>query len=312
MTDRARYTINDVSNNTFYQLPKFLFDDEFASLSNDDRVLYSIIRDRHELSVRNGWCDENQNVYVYFKREDMQAMLRLSENTILKSMSKLKAHGLLDEVRQGRGKPNRIYLLNAVQAPLKSRPAKSEVQEIVTRKMCGSKPADIEIPDPQNVRFLIYNKTYNNKTDTIHTESSQSGLLEKPDRQDGTDDIAHYIEKYTAQIKENIDYNSLLESRPDHTRVDEIVAIILDVLLSTSKTIRIDEEDKPREQVKQMFLRLNSDDINHVIDKFLSITYNIGNKKRYITTMLYNSKHERGFYRTNAILCDRPHLAIHY
>jgi hypothetical protein len=40
--------VNDVKNNRFYQMPKFLFEGEFKDkLNNDARVLYSLLRDRH-------------------------------------------------------------------------------------------------------------------------------------------------------------------------------------------------------------------------------------------------------------------------
>ncbi|MDR1754915.1 MAG: replication initiator protein A, partial [Eubacterium sp.] len=117
MSGRIRYTRQNIVNNFFYQLPRFLFDPEFINLSSDAKLLYSILRNRHEMSVKNDWVDENDDVYIYFKREDMQAMLGLSDKPIAKAMKDLKAYGLLEETKQGLGKPNRIYLLTAGAAP---------------------------------------------------------------------------------------------------------------------------------------------------------------------------------------------------
>jgi len=58
MSDRQRYTRQNIITNAFYQLPKFLFDAEFHKLSNDARVLYALLRNRHEISIKNGWYDE--------------------------------------------------------------------------------------------------------------------------------------------------------------------------------------------------------------------------------------------------------------
>ena len=108
---RKRYSINDVSLARFYQLPKFLFEGDLVNLSNDARVLYSLLKDRHDLSIKNNWVNANNDVYILFTREDMQISLRLSDKTITKSMRALKEFGLIEEERLGLGKPNMIFLL---------------------------------------------------------------------------------------------------------------------------------------------------------------------------------------------------------
>jgi hypothetical protein len=115
--NRKRYTRDHVVKNLFYQLPKFLFDREFTGLSNDARVLYSLLRNRHDLSIKNGWLDKNDHVYLIFTRKEMRAQLKLSDKPVKKAMDALKTHALLEEIKQGQGKPNRIYLLVASTPP---------------------------------------------------------------------------------------------------------------------------------------------------------------------------------------------------
>ena len=76
------------------------------------KILYALLRDRHEASVKNDWHDDNGEVYLYFKREEMQQMLHLSNKPVINAMTSLKSYGLLEEVKQGLGKPNKIYLLS--------------------------------------------------------------------------------------------------------------------------------------------------------------------------------------------------------
>lgn len=107
---RVRYTLENVKNNRFYQMPKFLFEGEFKEMSNDARVLYSLLRDRHELSIKNNWVNENNEVYLIFTREDMAQLLGCSQPTLRKSIKQLTNLGLMEEERQGLNKPNIIYL----------------------------------------------------------------------------------------------------------------------------------------------------------------------------------------------------------
>ena len=114
--DRIRYTRQSITTNTFLQMPRFLMAGEFAGdkLSNNCRMLYTLLHDRHRISVKNGWFDENGEVYIYFKREEMSAQLGISENTVLKAMKDLAKFFLVEEKKQGLNRPNRIYLLSPV------------------------------------------------------------------------------------------------------------------------------------------------------------------------------------------------------
>jgi len=110
MNNRKRYTINDVNSNRFYQLPKFLFEAEFKNLSNDAKVLYALLRDRHELSLQNNWINEKNEVYLIYTREEMANMLGITMPTLRKAIKELKDFGLMEEERIGLNRANRIYL----------------------------------------------------------------------------------------------------------------------------------------------------------------------------------------------------------
>ncbi|HFU9813259.1 TPA: DnaD domain protein, partial [Streptococcus agalactiae] len=53
-------------------------------------------------------------VYMYFTNEQFMELLKCSEKTIIKSKKELSNFGLLNEVRQGINKPNRLYINGTV------------------------------------------------------------------------------------------------------------------------------------------------------------------------------------------------------
>ena len=114
--NRMRFTRQTIVSNTFYQMPRFLTAGEFAgnSISNNARILYTLLLDRHRISVKNGWFDDNGEVYIYFKREEMENQIGLSKVTIIKVMQELKDFFLVEEKKQGLNKPNKIYLLSPI------------------------------------------------------------------------------------------------------------------------------------------------------------------------------------------------------
>ena len=51
----------------FYRVPKALFQKtEFDGLSSEAKLLYGMMLDRLELSIRNNWFDEKERAYIFF------------------------------------------------------------------------------------------------------------------------------------------------------------------------------------------------------------------------------------------------------
>lgn len=102
----------------FYRIPKELFtEDYFSSLSTDAKLLYGLMIDRMTLSRRNQWIDEVGRVYIVFTLEEIIEYLNCGKDKGVKIMAELddeKGIGLIQRVRQGLGKPTRIYVKNFV------------------------------------------------------------------------------------------------------------------------------------------------------------------------------------------------------
>ena len=62
------FYVKEADQFTFFRIPKFLFtDSRFSKVSIEAKVLYGLLLDRMSLSVKNGWVDEENRVYIYFK-----------------------------------------------------------------------------------------------------------------------------------------------------------------------------------------------------------------------------------------------------
>ena len=97
---------------SFFKFPKpFIYDEKYKTLSNNAKMLYMLLFDRLELSLKNGWHDKEGNVFQYYTNEQLMIDLNCNSNkTIIKIKKELKDAGLMKEVRQGMNLPNRIYL----------------------------------------------------------------------------------------------------------------------------------------------------------------------------------------------------------
>jgi len=213
---RMRYTRQAIVTSAFLQMPRFLYTGEFAGnrISNNARNLYTLLLDRHKVSIKNGWHDESGEVYIYFKREEMEQQLGISERTVTKVMQELKDLLLVEEKKQGLNKPNKIYLLSPViddgenpdtyvePAPDYNPDSEDEYtdynhdHEITTLtetqhlhcqplNICTSEPANFTAHKPQNLspnyNNYNYNKSsYNELSNTTATAASGRGGGEIP------------------------------------------------------------------------------------------------------------------------------------
>ncbi|HDM3428457.1 TPA: replication initiator protein A, partial [Staphylococcus aureus] len=107
----SRKNIKNQASQNFYMLHKALFvNEKYKKLSDSAKVTYAILNDRVSLSIKNNWIDDNGDIYFIFTNESLQNILDKSKNTITKIKKELQEVGLLEQIRTGFNKPNRLYL----------------------------------------------------------------------------------------------------------------------------------------------------------------------------------------------------------
>ena len=106
-----RKNIKNQANQNFYMLHKVLFiNEKYKKLSDSAKVTYAILNDRVSLSIKNNWIDQNGDIYFIFTNENLQEVLDKSKNTITKIKKELQEVGLLEQVKTGFNRPNKLYL----------------------------------------------------------------------------------------------------------------------------------------------------------------------------------------------------------
>ena len=100
-----------------------------------------------------------------------------------------------------------------------------------------------------------YNNNNRTKNNSFNS-SSQSSPLEKNDNdEDETDVTAKRIDDMFERIKKNISYSDFEQDRPnDISLINEIIVVMIDVIVSTSKHTRIDGEATLLRFTSHMFL----------------------------------------------------------
>ena len=114
----------------YFRIPRQLITDpRFKHLSTDAKLLYGMLLDRMSLSVKNGWYDEDGRVYIYYTVEEICGDMNCGRDKAMKMLADLdtkKGVGLLRRVRQGQGKPTKLYVKRFTTGVVPSQPAPPE------------------------------------------------------------------------------------------------------------------------------------------------------------------------------------------
>jgi hypothetical protein len=106
------YTEKEEVTLRFYQVPKALFKNpKYKDLSLGPKLMYSILKDRLDLSIKNNWKDENGFIYLVFSIEELSTLLEINKETVTTYKRKLVRYKLIIDKRLGQGKSNIIYAL---------------------------------------------------------------------------------------------------------------------------------------------------------------------------------------------------------
>ena len=69
------YTLKEEVTLRFYQTPKALFKNpKYKGLSLGPKLMYSILRDRLDMSIKNNWKDEKGYIYLIFSCQTSLAL----------------------------------------------------------------------------------------------------------------------------------------------------------------------------------------------------------------------------------------------
>ena len=113
LTNRRK--TNELASQQFYKFDKWILaEKKLKKLSANAKLLYMVLRDREELSLKNAkvFTDEEGCLFQYFDQIKASELLGISKNAIIKAFKDLQEYNLIESVRQGQGKPNRLYILN--------------------------------------------------------------------------------------------------------------------------------------------------------------------------------------------------------
>ena len=260
---------------SFYRVPKVLFTKEqFKQLTAEAKILYGIMLDKLDLSVKNKWVDEKGRVYIIYTIEQIMADMNCADQKATKLLDELeKKCGLIERKRQGLGKPNLIFVKNFITGVEGSMMAR-----IQNRENHDSGAVNITTADYPKSRGINtnHNNTENNDINPIRSGFDEDGISDR--------------NEYERYFRESLSIDVLLrENLGEEESILGILDLMVDVCCSKRSVIRIAGDDKPLAVVKSRFMKLNEEHIRYVLKCLSENTTRVRNIRQYLLTALYNA-----------------------
>ena len=260
---------------SFYRVPKVLFTrEQFKQLSAEAKILYGIMLDKLDLSVKNKWGDEKGRVYIIYTIEQIMEDMNCADQKATKLLDELeKKCGLIERKRQGLGKPNLIFVKNFITGVEGSMMAR-----IQNRENHDSGAVNITTVDYPKSRGINtnHNNTENSDINPIQSGFDEDGISER--------------NEYESYFRESLSIDVLLrENLGEEETILGILDLMVDVCCSKRSVIRIAGDDKPLAVVKSRFMKLNAEHIRYVLKCLSENTTRVRNIRQYLLTALYNA-----------------------
>ena len=82
-THNLFFTLQEQYGMKYYQMPKVFFTNEkYKKLSNDAKILYALLLDRLQLSIKNKWIDSSDSLYFVYTNQTLSEILNVSPRKI--------------------------------------------------------------------------------------------------------------------------------------------------------------------------------------------------------------------------------------
>ena len=226
---------------SYAQLPKPLIK---LPLSNDAKLLFTLLNDRFRLSLKNDYKDEDGFVYCSYSNQEICKKLNCAHGKATGLLRELEQAGLIYRIRTGRGKPDRIYV-GGVQED-DGDESECRLSAIMNAAFQHSRMPMIGTPE---CRFSAPSKNKeNNKEFITSSEESKERL---------------------AALLERLDFNSLwTEERASGLR--QLRWHITTVMETEFPFLRLAGKDYPTEEIRSAFYQLKKEDLEEILADFLA------------------------------------------
>ena len=261
---------------SFIRVPKIFFENEaYRSMSAEAKILYGFLLDRVSVSLKNGWKDEQDRVFIICTIEEIMEKIGCGNKKAIQLLAELENKiGLIERKRQGLGKPNLIYVKNFIRTV--DNTGQRHLLKCQNDTSGSVRTTSHEVSESHGSNTNLSNTDMSKTENPILSGWDADGMAERRSCED--------------YFWRSLELDKLLHDNPNEMETLEgILELLVDTCCSRRKYIRIAGDDKPKEVVKSRFMKLDSMHIQYVLSCLKGNTTDVRNIRQYLLAALYNA-----------------------
>ena len=286
---------------SFIRIPKVLLEHPYyQGLSAEAKLLYSVLLDRMSMSVKNGWKDSLNRVYIIFTIEEIMRSMNCGNKKAVQLLGELEDKvGLIERKRQGLGKPNLIYVKNFIRLVdnfggrhfLKCQNDISGGVETTLQEMSNAHSINTDMNKTECIKTdrinILPSFRENGHTETMPEEAKRNEA-KGSDEADPSDRLDE--KQYREYFGEKLDMELLMERYPlERETLTALLELLVETCASGKETIRVAGDKRPAQEVRNRLMQLTSEHIAYVMNCLNRNTTKVRDTKAYMLTTLYNA-----------------------
>ena len=261
---------------SFIRVPKIFFENEaYRSMSAEAKILYGFLLDRVSVSLKNGWKDDQNRIFIICTIEEIMGKLGCGNKKAVQILTELENKiGLIERKRQGLGKPNLIYVKNFIRTVDNS--GQRHFLKCQNDTSGSVRTTSLEMSESHGSNTNLSNTDMSNTENLIYPGTDSDGMAERRSCED--------------YFRRSLEYDILLQNNPyEKKTLEGILDLLVDTCCSRKAYIRIAGDNKSGEVVRSRFMKLDSSHIQYVLSCLKENTTDVRNIRQYLLAALYNA-----------------------
>ena len=261
---------------SFIRVPKIFFENEaYRSMSAEAKILYGFLLDRVSVSLKNGWKDEQNRIFIICTIEEIMKKIGCGNKKAIQLLSELEDKiGLIERKRQGLGKPNLIYVKNFIRTV--DNTGQRHFLKCQNDTSGSVRTTSLEMSESHGSNTNLSNTDMSNTENLIYPGTDSDGMAER--------------RSYEEYFRRSLEYDILLQNNPyERETLEGILDLLVDTCCSHKAYIRIAGDNKSGEVVRSRFMKLDSSHIQYVLSCLKENTTDVRNIRQYLLAALYNA-----------------------
>ena len=218
-------------------------------ISNDAKLLYTLLSDRFQLSLKNGVTDEDGYPCCYFPNRQICEALHCAHDKATRLLRELEQAGMIYRRKVGRGRADCIYVGGI--------PEEEEACRFPADRCADSELPGVPVFSSPECRKSAPSNTDSSNNNSIQTEESNARL-------------SSLLERLDLKSLYSPDAASGLRQLTEHIRI---------VMETEFPVLRVAGTDYPTEVVRDAFDRLTTEDVRALLDDFQADPLSFGSMR---------------------------------